>query len=107
MSTFVPNEPTGPESLSDTLGKLFAINAWAKKAERLKLEETWSAAIGPEFGSDTRVLKVARGVFEVEVRNPILLQELASFHRKRLLDILQKKLPAKTIKELRFRSGVW
>ena len=48
-----------------------------------------------------------RKVFEVEVRSAILLQELAQFHKRRLLEILRKLLPGVPITDLRFRSGAW
>jgi hypothetical protein len=98
---------SGPENLSDVLGRLFASRGWGRQSGRAKLEAAWVAAIGPEFLSDTRVLLVRRGVLEVEVRNGVLLQELAQFHKRKLLAAVRDGMPGTTLTSLKFRAGVW
>ena len=46
-----------------------------------------------------------RGVLEVVVGNPILLQEIAHFQRRAYLDKLTQILGGPLIKELRLRVG--
>jgi predicted nucleic acid-binding Zn ribbon protein len=99
-------EPTGPENLADVLAKLFTARGWGRKSERIRLEDAWSKTIGPEFGAETRVNSLRRGILEVEVRNPILMQELSQFHRKRLIAMMGSLLPGTAVKEIRFRAGV-
>ncbi|MFO0937958.1 MAG: DUF721 domain-containing protein [Gemmataceae bacterium] len=103
------SEPeTGPENLSDILGKLFAARGWGRRSERARLEQAWSEAIGPEFGGDTRVAAARpRGIIEIEVRNPILMQELAHFHKRRLIGLLKAKLAGQAVNDLKFRAGTW
>ena len=57
-------------------------------------------------GRETRVAGLRRGVLEVTVANAVLLQELAHFHKRRLLEALRRRLPGTTITDLRFRAGV-
>ena len=45
-------------------------------------------------------------MLEVTVANAVLLQELAHFHKRRLLEALRRRLPGTTITDLRFRAGV-
>jgi hypothetical protein len=45
-------------------------------------------------------------VLEVTVGNAVLLQELAHFHKRRLLEQLRKRLPGQALNDLRFRAGV-
>jgi len=80
---------------------------WGRVSGRAKLEAAWAAAIGPEFLPDTRVLVIRRGVLEVEVRNAILLQELAQFHKRKLLASVRDRSPGTTIADLKFRAGAW
>ena len=40
------------------------------------------------------------------VGNAVLLQELAHFHKRRLLEQLRGRLPGTTLTDLRFRAGV-
>ena len=47
-----------------------------------------------------------RGVLEIEVGNGVLLQELAHFHKRRLLEQLKKQLTGVPLTDLRFRAGV-
>ena len=45
-------------------------------------------------------------MLEVEVDNAVLLQELAHFHKRRLLEQLRRRLPGTPLTDLRFRAGV-
>ena len=53
------------------------------------------------------VAGVRRGVLEVEVDSAVLLQELAHFHKRRLLRELRGRLPDTPLNDLRFRNGAW
>ncbi|HXG09138.1 MAG TPA: DUF721 domain-containing protein [Gemmataceae bacterium] len=96
----------GPELLKDILGRLFIARGWGRQQERLRLEQAWAEAIGPEGHKQTRVAGLRRGVLEVLVGNAILLQELTHFHKRRLLDEVRRRLPGVALTDLRFRAGV-
>ena len=98
--------PDGPENLSDVLGRLFTARGWGRLSERSRLEGAW-AEVAAEWPGQTRVLALRRGVLEVEVKSGILMQELAQFHKRKLLGDLRKKLPGQTLKDLKFRAGAW
>ncbi|QEL14523.1 DUF721 domain-containing protein [Limnoglobus roseus] len=101
------SDNTGPENLSDILAKLFTARGWGRKTERVRLETAWAETVGPERQADTRVMAMRRGVIEVEVKNGVLLQELAQFHKRRLLTDLRKKLPGTAVTDIKFRVGAW
>ena len=96
----------GPELLSEVLARLFTARGWGRRQDRLHLERAWAEAVGPEFAAQTRVVALRRGVLEVVVANGVLLQELAHFHKRRLLEGLRGRLPGITLTDLRFRAGV-
>jgi predicted nucleic acid-binding Zn ribbon protein len=100
----VPNR--GPERLGEILSRLFAARGWGRRQDRLRLEKAWTEAAGPEFAAHTRPAALRRGVLEVMVDNAVLLQELAHFHKRRLLEQLRRQLPDTTLTDLRFRAGV-
>ncbi|CAN5508634.1 hypothetical protein BH11PLA2_BH11PLA2_08670 [soil metagenome] len=101
-------KPTdGPEKLSDVIGRLIIARGWGRNAERARLEGAWQAAATDIAVAETRVMSLRRGVLEVEVRSPILLQELAQFHKRRLLASLRQMLPSITLSDLKFKSGTW
>ncbi len=100
------SEDKGPELLRDILGRLFTARGWGRRQGRLHLEQAWADCAGPEFGPHTRVAGLRRGVLEVEVANAVLLQELAHFHKRRLLEQLRTRLPGTPLTDLRFRAGV-
>ena len=50
--------------------------------------------------------RLHRGVLDVVVANAVLLQELAHYHKRRLLEELRRRLPGTTLTDLRFRAGV-
>src|SRR5271170_7415595 len=95
----------GPERLGEILGRLFTARGWGRKQERLRLEQAWAEAVGQEYAARTRPAALRRGVLEVVVGNAVLLQELAHFHKRRLLEQVRLRLPSTPITDLRFRAG--
>jgi predicted nucleic acid-binding Zn ribbon protein len=98
---------SGPENLGDILGKLFTARGWGRQTERVRLETAWADTVDANMRPDTRVLSLKRGVLEIEVRTGVLLQELAQFHKRRLLTELRKKLTGTAVTDLKFKSGTW
>jgi predicted nucleic acid-binding Zn ribbon protein len=96
----------GPEPLGEILSRLFAARGWGRRQDRLRLEEAWAAAVGPDLAQRTRVGSLRRGVLEVVVENAILLQELAHYQKRRLLEQLRSRLSGTPVNDLRFRTGV-
>src|SRR5207253_10811598 len=97
----------GPEPLGEILSRLFAARGWGRRQARMHLEEAWAEAAGPEIAKHTRVVQLRRGVLEVEVNNGVLLQELAHYHKRRLLEQLRGRLPGTPVCDLRLRAGTW
>ena len=83
----------GPERVGEILSRLFTARGWGRRQERLRLEEAWAHAVGVNTARHTRVGKLRRGVLEVLVDNGVLLQELAHFQKRRLLEQLRACLP--------------
>jgi predicted nucleic acid-binding Zn ribbon protein len=96
----------GPELLGEILSRLFVARGWGRRQAQLRLEQAWAEAIGPEGAKRTRVAGLRRGVLEVTVGNAVLLQELAHYQKRRLLEQLRSRLPGTTVTDLRFRAGV-
>jgi predicted nucleic acid-binding Zn ribbon protein len=96
-----------PEPIKEILARLFTARGWGRRQARLHVERAWSAVVAPEHAVHTRVMGLRRGVLEVEVDSAALLQEIAHFHKRRLLEALRERLPAEFLKELRFRAGSW
>ena len=98
--------PKGPELLGEVLSRLFTARGWGRKQDRLRLEQVWAQAIGADRAKQTRVAGLRRGVLEIEVGSAVLLQELAHFHKRKLLEQIRTNLPSVTVTDLRFRAGV-
>jgi predicted nucleic acid-binding Zn ribbon protein len=101
-------DPKGPESLGEILSRLFTARGWGRRQDRLRLEEAWAAAVTAcgLATDDTRVAALRRGVLEVVVGSGVLLQEMAHYHKRRLLEQLRGRLPGTIVTDLRFRAGV-
>ncbi len=97
----------GPERIGEVLSRLFTARGWGRRQARLHLERAWEEAAGPDFAGHTRVTNLQRGILEIEADNAVLLQELAAFHKRRLLAELRRRLPNTTLTDLRFRAGTW
>src|SRR5687768_6674615 len=100
-------EPRGPELVGEVLGRLFAARGWGRRQGQLHLERAWEEAAGPETAKHTRVAGLRRGTLEVLVANAVLMQELAHFRKRKLLEGLRAALPGTAITDLRFRAGTW
>jgi predicted nucleic acid-binding Zn ribbon protein len=96
----------GPELLGEILSRLFVARGWGRRQAQLRLEQAWADAVGLEGAKQTRVASLRRGVLEVTVGNAVLLQELAHYQKRRLLEQLRSRLPGTTLTDLRFRAGV-
>ena len=97
----------GPELLGEILSRLFAARGWGRRQGQLHVERAWEEAVGAPHVLHTRVAGLRRGVLEIEVDNGVLLQELAHFHKRRLLTELRGRLPGTALTDLRFRAGTW
>jgi predicted nucleic acid-binding Zn ribbon protein len=95
----------GPEPIGEILSRLFAARGWGRRQDRLRLEEAWAAVAGPEQARHTCVGAFRRGVLEILVGNAVLLQELAHYQKRRLLEQLRTRLPDTRLTDLRFRAG--
>jgi predicted nucleic acid-binding Zn ribbon protein len=98
---------SGPEPIGEILSRLFAARGWGRRQERLRLEEAWAETVGPAAAEQTRLAGLRRGVLEVHVKSTVLLQELANFQKRRLLEQIRSRLPGTVITDLRFRLGAW
>jgi predicted nucleic acid-binding Zn ribbon protein len=96
----------GPEPLREVLSRLFTARGWGRRQAQLHLEKAWAEAAGPDFAAQTRVGGLRRGVLEIVVGNAVLLQELAHYHKRRLLEAVRLRLPRTPLTDLRFRAGV-
>jgi len=103
----MPDGNRGPEKVSDILGRLFTSRGWGRKNDRLRIEQAWTDVVGPELARETRVGGIRRAVLEVDVKNAVLIQELAQFHKKKLLEKLRKVLPGIRLTDLKFRAASW
>lgn len=100
-------ERKGPEPLGEILSRLFAARGWGRRQGRLKLEEAWAEVAGPDHAGHTKVGVLRRGVLEILVDSAVLLQELANFHKRKLLQKLREQMRNTTFTDLRFRMGTW
>ena len=101
------NDNRGPENIADVLGRLFTSRGWGRKTERMRLEAAWAEASGAALAKDTRVLGMKRGVLEIDVKNAVLMSELAQYHKRGLLAKLRELLPSTTLTDIKFRAGAW
>ena len=95
----------GPKPLSDILGELFASRGFGRLRALKELEDAWNAAVGEPGCRQTKLGEVRRGVLNVTVAHPALLEELAAFRKAEILAVLRQKAPGSPIHDIRFRVG--
>jgi predicted nucleic acid-binding Zn ribbon protein len=95
----------GPRALSELLGELFTVRGYGRLRALSELEEVWNTAVGEPHCQQTRVGEVRRGVLNVTVAHPTLLEELAAFRKPELLQALRTGASGTSIHDIRFRVG--
>lgn len=91
--------------MGDVLGELFAARGLARLQARSELENAWEAVVGGPTARQCRLGEVRRGVLNVTVAHPALLEELAAFQKPALLTALRRDVPSMVIHDIRFRVG--
>ena len=104
-SSIENRKSSGPEPIGEVLSRLFIARGWGRKQDRLRLEQAWVVAAGPEAAANTRVGAFRRGVLEIEVVGAVLMQELTHFRKRPVLEKLREQLPSVTVSDLRFRAS--
>src|SRR5207237_4765327 len=92
----------GPRVLSEILGELFTVRGYGRFRARGELSAAWDAAVGEPLCRQTQLGEVRRGVLNVTVSHPALLEELAAFRKPALLAALRSGAPGTTIQDIRF-----
>jgi hypothetical protein len=95
----------GPRELSEILGELFTVRGYGQLRALSELEEAWNTAVGEPHCHQTRLGEIRRGVVNVTVAHPTLLEELSAFRKPELLAALRACTPGATIHDIRFRVG--
>ncbi len=95
----------GPKPLSEILGELFASRGFGRLQALKELEDAWNAAVGEPGCRQTKLGEVRRGVLNVTVAHPALLEELAAFQKPALLAALRQNAPGTVVHDIRFRVG--
>ena len=70
-----------------------------------ELHAAWNLAVGEPLCHQTEVGDVRRGVLNVTVAHPALLEELSAFRKPALLSSLRQNLTGTVIHDIRFRVG--
>ena len=95
----------GPKPVAEILGELFAARGFGRLRAQAELEDAWKTAVGEPASRQTRLGEVRRGVLNVTVAHPALLEKLSVFEKPRLLAALRQNAPGTVVHDIRFRVG--
>jgi hypothetical protein len=95
----------GTRSLSDILCQLVTLRGYGQLLARQILENTWNTVIGEPHCHQTQVGEIRRGILNVTVAHPSLLEELSAFRKATLLTSLQSSALGITIHDIQFQVG--
>lgn len=95
----------GPKPLGEILNNLFAAKGLGRLRAATELHAAWNLAVGEPLCHQTEVGDVRRGVLNVTVAHPALLEELSAFRKPALLSSLRQNLTGTVIHDIRFRVG--
>jgi hypothetical protein len=93
-----------PRSVGSVLARLMARTGYAREQSRGGLESAWTAAAPESLRGRSRPGAVRKGVLEVVVDHPLLVQEMG-FAKETVLERLRAAVPDEGIVDLRCRVG--
>lgn len=93
----------GPQHLSRALSELISRRGYARVGGSAQLQTIWRETAGPSIAGQTKAIAIRRGVLQVLVAHAPLLSELASFHKRSLLEKLQTDHADLRIRDLKFK----
>lgn len=96
--------PRREQHLAEALSRLMSKKGYAQVQTAACSEEAWRQAAGEDLAKETQPGQVKRGVLEVVVRHPAVVQEL-TFVKAQLLKKLTQIIPEQKIRDLKFRVG--
>ncbi|MCA9048327.1 MAG: DUF721 domain-containing protein [Planctomycetaceae bacterium] len=95
--------PNGrPASLGQLLQTLVRRRGLAEVSAVDELDRLWKQVSGERVAAGTRVQRLRGGVLEIGVSNGTIHEELSSYLKHDLLQLLQQKYPERRIQSLRF-----
>ena len=96
--------PRLPSRVGDVLNQLMAKRGYNQTRSNQQREQVWAEATGEPLASQSRAVKLSRGVLTVMVVNSSVMQELV-FQQMILVKKINELNPELQIKSLRFRVG--
>lgn len=95
----------GTRSLSDILCELVTLRGYGQLLARQILENTWNTIIGEPHCHQTQIGEIRRGILNVTVVHPSLLEEFSAFRKAKLLISLQSSALGMAIHDIQFQVG--
>jgi predicted nucleic acid-binding Zn ribbon protein len=96
--------PRKEQHLAEALSRLMTKRGYAQVQTAACSAEAWRKAAGAELAQETQPGQIKRGVLEVIVRHPAVVQEL-TFVKAQLVKKLSQLIPEQKIRDLKFRVG--
>ena len=91
-----------PRAISDLIGPTLRDMGVPSQRVTEKLREAWALAADPDWKGEVTLQGIRGGVLEVGVRSAALRNELACFHRDRVLSVMRTALPDIPLVAIRF-----
>ncbi len=89
------------EHIARALKKFIKKQGIEKEIHQQKAIDVWAEAVGKKIKEQTEPVDVRFGVLTVRTSSPVWRQEL-QFHKKSIIDSINKRLKKTTIKDVRF-----
>ena len=99
------NASRGPRALGDLLGELMIARGLTQARSATEVELAWAKVVGEREAGQTQVSGLRQGILTISVAHSALLEELAAFRKRELLEAMRKILPNKVLRDIRFRIG--
>ncbi len=93
----------GPRALAASLQEVIARRKIGRVLESRELTQLWCSCVDEEIAQRTKIISLRNRILLVEVTDSVLMSELASFHRRNILNTLKIQRPDMDVKNVKFR----
>lgn len=93
-----------PQAASDLVGSALRDLGIPSQRVTEQLRDAWQVAADPQWQERVTLRGIRGGVLEIGVSSAALRNELASFHKDRLLSVMRTALPDISLVAIRFHA---
>ena len=107
MPAVTPERKKAAAPMSLVMRDFLRTSGLSRRMKQGYLADAWEAAVGAKMSALTRISDFRQNMLHVEVASAALMQELAGFRKKEILQKLRQQPREAPIHDIKFTMGIF